>query len=285
MSSIYKKPALEQPIMKLAINYSSQSAELLAKGQIEIDVFKTPDWPWMITEALGYRPVAVHFNLTAGDGKLAHADWESISQLKEITNTPFLNLHLETRLDDLPGLPADTTDPRHTEMVFALALADVEIALKHFSPEEVIIENVPYHGPGGKVLRPCVEPAFISRLLEITGCSLLFDISHARIAAYYLGISIEEYFAQMPLIRTRELHFTGMKWLQGKLTDHLECQEADWQILEWTFSLIRSGIIANPWMLAFEYGGVGEKFAWRSDPHVIASHVPKISALLLKDSH
>jgi hypothetical protein len=37
-------------------------------------------------------------------------------------------------------------------------------------------------------------------------------------------------------------------------------------------------------MLAFEYGGVGEKFAWRSDPQVIASHVPKLSALLLKFS-
>lgn len=270
--------------MKLAINYSSQSAGLLANGQIEIDLFKTPDWPWMIIEAQGYRPVAVHFNLTAGDGKLAQADWDTISRIKETTNTPFLNLHLETRLDDFPDFPADTTDPLHTDMVYAQALADIETALKYFNPEQVIVENVPYRGQGGKVLRPSVEPVMISRLLDATGCGLLFDISHARIAAYYMDTSIEEYFAQMPLSKTREMHFTGMKWLQGKLTDHVECLEADWQILDWTFSLIRSGTIANPWMLAFEYGGVGEKFAWRSDPNVIASHVPKLLELLLKVS-
>jgi uncharacterized protein (UPF0276 family) len=273
-------PVPEQPGMKLAINYSSQSAELLVKGQIEIDIFKTPDWPWMITEAQGYRPVAVHFNLTAGDGKLAQADWDTISRIKETTNTPFLNLHLETRLDDFPELPVNTIDPLHFEMVFTQALADIKIALKYFSPEQVIIENVPYRGQGGKVLRPCVEPVMISRLLDVTGCGLLFDISHARIAAYYMDTRIEEYFAQMPLSKTRELHFTGMKWLQGKLTDHVECLEADWQMLGWTFSLIKDGIIAHPWMMAFEYGGVGEKFAWRSDPQVIASHVPKLSAMI-----
>jgi uncharacterized protein (UPF0276 family) len=266
--------------MKLAINYSTQAAELLAKGQIEIAFFKTPDWPWIINQAKTYCPVAVHFNLTAGNGELARIDWQTISELMEITSTPYLNLHLEARVEDFPGLPAGSTEEQQKDRIISQALADIQSALRYFKPEQVIVENVPYHGISDKVLRPCVEPATISYILQTSGCGLLFDISHARITAHYLGISLEDYCAQMPLSRTKEMHFTGMKWVNGKLTDHLECQESDWQALVWIFQQIRNGSISSPWLLAFEYGGVGEKFAWRSDPEVIAQQVPKLLSLI-----
>lgn len=56
--------------MKLAVNYSTQAAVLLRQSRIQIDYFKCPDWPDLIQEAKKHAPVAVHFNLTAGHGRL-----------------------------------------------------------------------------------------------------------------------------------------------------------------------------------------------------------------------
>jgi len=39
---------------------------------------------------------------------------------------------------------------------------------------------------------------------------------------------------------------------------------------------IKSGEWSTPWLMAFEYGGVGTEFEWRSDPNVIVKQVPKI---------
>ncbi len=265
--------------MQFAINYSTQAVELLKKGQIELDYFKTPDWPWMIAEAIVLRPVAVHFNLTAGNGKLNDTDWEQVSGWLKKTGTPYLNLHLEARLNDFPGIPADTTNPDDYEKIYQLAIADIQCAVKNFGPERVIVENVPYRGVQGKVLRPIVEPSLICQVIEESGCGMLFDLSHARIAAHYLGTNLEDYITGLPMKQTREMHFTGMKWLDGKLTDHVEAQANDWEALEWAFTQIKTGQWSMPWLLAFEYGGIGEKFAWRSDPAMIAEQVPRLFAM------
>jgi uncharacterized protein (UPF0276 family) len=266
--------------MIFAINYSPQAVECLEKGLVAIDRFKTPDWPWMVAEARQYRPVAVHFNLVAGSGQVGKTDWDLVEGLLAETGTPYLNLHLEARLDNFPGLPAGTTLASHQETVYQQAYADVSRAVERVGPDRVIVENVPYRGPEGKVLRPCVEPALITRLVKETGCGLLFDLSHARIAAHSLRLAYPDYIDQLPMQSLREMHFTGMTWIDGKLTDHLAAQEWDWQALEWAVSCIRTNRWPEPWMLAFEYGGVGEKFAWRSEAGVIAAQVPEIRSAI-----
>ncbi|HLV36123.1 MAG TPA: hypothetical protein VKY59_13445, partial [Spirillospora sp.] len=52
--------------MKFALNYSPQAAELLRAGDIDIDLFKCPDWPHLIEQARQQRPVYIHFPLVAG---------------------------------------------------------------------------------------------------------------------------------------------------------------------------------------------------------------------------
>jgi len=266
--------------MKFALNYSPQAVELLKTGQIEIDNFKCPDWLWMITEASQLRPVAVHFTLTAGDGKIEKTDWSLVEKLLETTGTPFVNLHLESRKKDFPSLPFDTTATVHQEQIYVKMVGDINVVTKRFGAEKVIIENVPYRGKMGKVLRPSVEPGLIHRILEETGCGLLFDLSHARIAAFYLQMKLDDYLDQLPMNRMREMHFTGMKWMEGKLTDHLEAQESDWQALDKGIDRIHRGEWPEPWLIAFEYGGVGEAFAWRSEISIIASQVPKLYQLI-----
>jgi uncharacterized protein len=263
--------------MNFAINYSSQAAELFRSGQIQVDRFKCPDWPWMIEEASILCPVAVHFNLTVGNGSVRDIDWDCTLRLLESTSTPYLNFHLESRRHDFPDIPADSADPVHFEQVYEQVAGDLRFVLEHIEALRVIVENVPYHGAGGKVLRPSVEPGLIRQLLEETGCGLLFDLSHARIAAASLGVSERDYIASLPLERMREMHFTGTKTIDGLIIDHLEAQDNDWQALEGFFK--ENASLPKPWLLAFEYGGVGEKFEWRSDPAVITTQAPRLYQL------
>lgn len=260
--------------MKLAINYSHEAATLFSQGNLPIDRFKCPDWPDMIAEASQLCPVAVHFNLKAGTGRLKDTAWDQVAHWIEQTGTPYVNLHLDPVKADYPGLPADTPEEQQVNQVIERMLEDVAAVVDRFGAQQVIAENVPYRGSSGKTLRPAVEPDIIRRIVAETGCGLLLDISHARIAAHHLGMDEREYMLQLPVYNLRELHFTGLHNLDGKLKDHLSVLDTDWPVLDWVLERIRTGEWPRPWLLAFEYGGVGEKFAWRSDAQVIATQTP-----------
>ena len=260
--------------MFLAINYSSQAAALVSENRISLDRFKCPDWPDMIAEASQLRPVAVHFTLAAGRGKLHKTDWALVERLLAQTGTPYVNLHLEPHINDFPGIDPD--DPAQDERVIEQMIAEIRLVANRFGSERVIVENVPYRGHGYKVLRPAVLPNVITQVLDATGCGLLLDISHARIAAHHLEMDEQTYLSSLPVHRLRELHFTGLHHRDGQLQDHLEILDTDWPALDWALEQIRSTRWQRPWMLAFEYGGVGEKFSWRSDSQVIATQTPQL---------
>ena len=268
--------------MLLAINYSQPASQLLSSGQIQIERFKCPDWPDMIAEARRQLPVAVHFTLQAGrrshagGSRLEQTDWEQIERLLEQTGTTYVNLHLESRLSDFPEIPLASDNPDHREQILEAMIADLRLAVKRFGPQRVIAENIPYR-PAGKVLRLSVEPQVIQQALEETGAGLLLDIAHARISAFHLGMDERAYIAQLPVERLRELHFTGVHDLDGWLQDHLPALAADWQALDWVLESIRRQEWPMPGLLAFEYGGVGERFADRSDPQVIAAQATTLA--------
>ncbi len=199
------------------------------------------------------------------DGKA----WDQARRLLDLTDTPYINLHLESRAEDFPEMPLDTTDPGHQEAILFRMIEDLNIVAREFGADRVIGENVPYRDVAGKILRPSVEPAVIQHALAETGCGLLLDLAHARISAHYLGMEMAAYLDALPVHRLREMHFTGVQSQDDLLQDHLAAVEEDWQALDMAVERLRNGDWPRPWMLAFEYGGVGEKFAWRSDPQVI----------------
>jgi uncharacterized protein len=269
-------PALKSN-MNFAINYSPQASSLLNEEKIQLDYFKCPDWPELIAQAQQLRPAAVHFEIIASAGCLSQKDWSLVDRLLEETGTYYINLHLASNIKDFPGFDIISQEPAQRREIIDKLLADVCAVVGRYGPERVIAENIPYRGiPGHPILRPAGEPEVIREVIETAGCGLLLDISHARMSAHYLGMDEYEYMQRLPVTRLRELHFAGIHVIHGILRDHLSIQPQDWLALEWVLENIHRGEWSEPWMLAFEYGGVGEIFEWRSDLQVIAEQVPRL---------
>lgn len=260
--------------MKLAVNYSPQAAELVRSGQITFDLFKTPNWRGMIAEASTYLPVYVHFDLSVGDGRLASVDWGEIQSLMGETNTSFVNLHVLTPTD---------LDPSNSALVEAALdriVSEVQEVAKRFGQERVITENIPLPVNGKEYLRPVTLPAFFQRLSAETGCGMLLDLAHASITAKSLNTKQYPFISEFPVNRLREIHITGLGMHNNEIHDHLEMIDQDWQLFEWALGKIRLGVWGSPEIIAFEYGGTGAPFAWRSESRVLLNQVPRFNQLI-----
>ncbi|MDO8649534.1 MAG: DUF692 family protein [Candidatus Peregrinibacteria bacterium] len=264
--------------MKLALNYSPQALELLEEEQIDIDVIKCSDQPDLIEKAQRLKPTYVHFPLNAGTQGFS-PDWQRIEEVLKTTATRFINLHLEATSEDYPDIPITSQDEDHESRIMEKMIEDVQEVSSRFGAENVILENDPYHAEARasfRLLRLSAEPWVISEIIRQTGCGLLLDIDHARVSSHYMGITLEYYIAQLPTHRLKELHMTGTRPHQqeGWFESHHEMRQEDWLAFDWALGQIQNGSWANPNVYAFEYGGVGEKFDWRSDKAMIAEQVP-----------
>ncbi|MFN2194628.1 MAG: DUF692 family multinuclear iron-containing protein [Anaerolineales bacterium] len=266
--------------MLFALNYSPEAADLIASGDIQVDLFKTPPWEWMITEAAAYCPVAVHFELRAGSGKLAHTDWDEIERILESTSTRYVNAHLDAKLKDFPPDFENLPPEQRQELVTQALIHDLNPLVNHFGADRVLIENAPYRGP--EQTRKCREsslPEVFHAVIAATGCDFLLDLAHARITAAAFGIDPADYIAALPHERIKELHISGIHlWGENRLQDHLELLPEDWQWLDWAIEQTRTGRWPEAHLLAFEYGGTGPFFHEHSDRQVIANQVPRMLA-------
>jgi len=293
--------------MQFAVNYSLPVAELFRAGQIQLDRFKCPTWPNVIAEAQAIHPAYVHFPLQVGtgigdaiDGETGQpADWAKIEAMMAQTGTPFVNVHLASRNADYPDIPIDTTDPAHLDMLTDHIIRDVRAMIGRFGVERVMVEND--HDYGGEHLPSAYLPECICRVVEETGCGLLFDVSHARMAAHYLGLDVREYISALPIQRIREVHITGVqrlegRWIEairqagvdaafiqrfaGRLVDHLPMTDEDWELLSWVMSQIHGGAWGQPWVVTFEYGGVGPLYEAVTRPDALAEQIPRLYKLV-----
>ncbi len=250
--------------------------ELLARGEICVDRLKCADWPEMIAEAKKAGKVYVHFPFDVGTAKGRAADFERAGLMMRETDTPGVNFHVVSYARDFPELARDSVDEEAAGSFMDRLLTDGQRAADHFGKSHVILENIPWFGATGEFHRFSVDPKMICRAVREMGVGLLLDISHARIAAHYLGIDAREYIAMMPMEQLRELHVTGIRMHNGRLADHLELGDEDWAFFEWAMERIEKRDWGKPWMVAFEYGGIGEPFRWRSSIDVVRKQVPRL---------
>ena len=295
--------------MKLAVNYSDATAELLRRGHVNFDYFKTPAWPDLVATARALRPVNVHFPLLAGygsgrarDGETGQPpDWGKIEALLAQTGTPLVNVHMVAPPHAYPGVPLDSDDPMHVERVTEWLIADVFAVVRRFGAERVIAENNP--PVADECLRAAYLPEVISRVVRETGCGLLLDLAHVRLAAGALGLDAREYAEALPVERTREIHVTGVQrieghWLErmqqqgvpptdmqrlaGRLIDHLPMTDNDWSLCEWAMAQIGAGRWSRPWIVTFEYGGVGPLWEAVTDAEILQEQIPRLRKIVTR---
>jgi hypothetical protein len=293
--------------MKLAVNYSGAIADLLRRGHVDFDLFKTPAWPDLIATAQTLRPVNVHLPLLVGygiggarDGETGQPpDWSKFEALLAGTGTPLVNVHMVAPPSAYPGLPLDTDDPTHIDLITERLIADVAAVVRRFGAERVIAENNPPNAD--ECLRPAYQPEVISNVVRESGCGLLLDLAHVRLAARTLGQDECQYAEALPVERIREIHVTGIqraegRWLDrmrqqgvmpaemqrlaGRLIDHLPMTDEDWSLCEWAMAQIGGGRWNRPWIVTFEYGGVGPKWEAVTDADTLRAQVPRLHRMV-----
>jgi hypothetical protein len=261
--------------MKLAVNYSAPLRQLLEEGAIHVDLIKCPDWEGMIAEAEQLGKVTLHYDLQAGLGATFKVNFDRIKALKACTQTSHINTHLVT--------PGDF-DPEDTDALAAInTLWREEIGLMalHFGKDSVALEQFPYTAATPNILAAADSTIFSQVILD-TGCRLLLDLAHAKITSQTLGINVKDYIQALPLDRLVELHVTGVKPYNGILTDHFQMLPEDWRLFEWALGEIRAGNWREPEIVAFEYGGIGASFVWRTEYHFLKTQVPILYDMIHK---
>ncbi len=256
--------------IQLAVNYSPETEALKLEGTVAPDLYKLPDWPDLVTQVAAASPCYVHFSLVAGMSEPFAPDWPLIDALRTQTGTAKVNLHLEAPHD------LDRSSPRQVAAVLAKAEADVYQVVRRYGGEQVVLENVPISGEKDYFKLPIVRPEAIRQVVEGSGCGLLLDLAHARLAASELGMAEREYISALPVECLGELHITGVNAHEGVLVDHMPMEPADWDLLDWALEQIRLGKWKKPEIAAFEYGGLGAPFRWRSKRSVLARQLPEL---------
>lgn len=267
--------------MQLAINYSPEAAALLEAGEVSFDLYKCPDWPDLVMEAQHGRPVYVHFPLGTARGKMAQIDWALIERFLTTTQTRYVNLHVAPDYRLFEGLTLHTQDTTWTERLFEAVMADIDIVKARYGAEQVILENVPYD-PSFAIPVLTITPEFFNRVVDESGCGVLLDTAHARIAALYFGVDEIDYVNALRVDRLREIHVTGTLYDEEKAVwcDHFAMKSQDWRLAEHVMGQVADGIWPQPEIVALEYGGIAPLFDWRSESHVIAADLPRLHNLL-----
>ncbi len=267
--------------MKFAINYSPQAEKLWREGHIQVDLFKCPDWRQLVERVRAIHPLYVHCSLITWHGELDQADFDELQRWLDTTETLVINVHFALARSDFP--PASEVDP---EAVIDYALRLLSPLCERFGAENIVIENLIPYPPGvwiDAVLPEVVDPYVISEVVARTGCGLLLDIAHATLACEYTNqADVKAYLNALPVHALRELHVVGIlpePDEDGIRHDHFALTDADWALADWALAQIRAGKWRKPDTMAFEYGGVGKRFAWRSQSAVIAGQAPRLYQL------
>jgi len=290
--------------VEFAVNYSVELVNLLDHAQVQFDLFKCPAWPAVIAESQAHHPTYVHFPLRVGAGtgealnseNHGQVDWASVDEMRVSTNTPLVNLHLNPNEGEHPGLLTEAIDRVSAAELTDAFVRDVSAVVSQYGPQHVVVENDYSCAYAAGIL-----PEVISRVVEETGCGFVLDLSHAQLAASRLGLEPHDYTLSLPVTRVREIHVSGNqrlegKWLdrvrnagaltgwiaqyEGRVIDHLPMTDSDWDFAAWALQQVHTGAWSEPWVIAFEYGGIGAWFQAVTDADVLHVQVPRLRDLV-----
>jgi uncharacterized protein (UPF0276 family) len=207
---------------------------LINSGEIDVDRLKAAEWmdEGQLAAVMAQRPVLLH--LDAGVIWPRSRRWAAaLAKRVQRAATPWLSVHLDLGWAYLAyRWPGPSLVPRGLARRWAVRSVR---RLRDACSVPVLVENMPRWSRS----RPAytADPAFISAVIEESGCGLLLDLGHARVAAHYHAAPVRDYLARLPLNRVVEVHVSGPRpgpFPDGRLIDaHQPMQEVDYDLLVW----------------------------------------------------
>jgi uncharacterized protein (UPF0276 family) len=227
----------DMPDIKLSADISDALLELLCEDRELVDAVEVG--PWFTPEQIrAYRNTlpAMPFHFHAAD-MIEEVDSVSgiearIDEYLACTGSPWVSVHISV------WEPGEVGKIKAGEQV---PLPDSELGLQRFVHNvnrlaqsvcvPVLIENIEPLPLDGYDF--WAWPEFICRVLTETGCSLLLDTGHARLAAERFEMDARDYLQQLPLECVEQVHVSGPRLVNGYLTDaHQPLLEEDYGLLE-----------------------------------------------------
>lgn len=255
--------------IQISMNLSHALVDLVQKGVVPLDAIEVVDKVPVerIRQAQAQLP-GFPFHLHAGRAGLEWFLQKKLARHLEVCpQTPVISVHLVP----LPfaitwlAMKAKVYLPQPpTQMLVRNYIKKVK-RLKASQSLPVILENIAVLHPKKYLME--TNPMVINRILEETGCDLLLDLSHARIAAQVLGMAVEDYVNLLPLEKVVQVHVSGVRERDGRLYDaHQSLQEEDYALLEWALTKVR------PAWLTLEY--------FREDRDEIRQQLTRLKAII-----
>jgi uncharacterized protein (UPF0276 family) len=211
---------------------------LLDAGEIGVDRLKAAEWMDERQQAalLAQRPVVLH--VSEGVIWPRSRRWTAAqADLARGVDAPWISVHLDIGWTFLAYRWAGP-NPIGRSLGQRWAVRSLR-RLQDASAVPVLVENMPRwsrHRPAY-----VVDPAFITAVMDESGCGLLLDLAHARVAAAYQGVAARDYLARLPLERVLEIHVSGPRSRPDeRLVDaHQPLLEADYALLAWALERTR----------------------------------------------
>ena len=196
-----------------------------------------------------------------------------------------MNVHLKATPKDFPDMKLDTRAPHDVQQVAEWLIKEVARLTGHFG-KRVIAENLIYRGHtlGHPAPRRAARSGERRRRRDrLRPAPRPVARPHRRRTTWQSkvpALSCGDYLEALPLHRLTELHLTGILFFEERVRDHFGFTGSDWKVITRAFEHIRTGRWATPETVAFEYGGIGEVFEWRSEKAVLEKDLTGLRKLV-----
>lgn len=242
-------PPVAHGAIRLAANVSPHVLELRQAGRVVVDYLKVGSWIGMesVADASSGLPRLLHL----GDGlssapPLPTGYLNNLRALVLASQGPWVSQHIAYSCESVAHDGYSFVPARGTRLLSsAEALANIvrnARQLQAHLPVPLLLEHIPPFPNAAH--RHVYKPAFVSQVIQQSGCDLLLDTAHARVSAALLGIPVEGYLSGLPLGRAVEIHVSGPRVVDGVLTDvHEPMEEADYRVLEWVLAHARPQVV------------------------------------------
>lgn len=236
-------------MIQLAANYSNALMSLIKTDEAPIDGIEVGPWfTLQQIQALQKRFPEWPFHFHGG-GQIARVGLipGAIRQIRvyhHSTQSPWASMHLTMLRPGVFWLWQKfgwRLPPPNPDKAVQRLLRQVK-QLTRAIGALVILENMPVLPFDGYQFE--ADPDRIAYILEAIGCNFLLDISHAQVAASALKTDVYTYLNRLPLDRVVQIHISGPRQKNGRLTDaHESLQKIDYELLEWTLARTRPRIL------------------------------------------